>query len=105
MDSHILQRRGCLLTCSVIYYRCSIIPRPTLERNLFWSCTGYFYNIQMRSESYSLDYERSWMTRIFVTFRQCNSNFAAVVSATISVICELARKNPKNYLALAPQLF
>lgn len=29
----------------------------------------------------------------------------AVVSAVISVICELARKNPKNYLSLAPQLF
>ncbi|KAI8876341.1 hypothetical protein K501DRAFT_288949, partial [Backusella circina FSU 941] len=29
----------------------------------------------------------------------------SVVSAVISVICELARKNPKNYLSLAPQLF
>ncbi|KAF3919371.1 hypothetical protein ABW21_db0205075 [Orbilia brochopaga] len=28
-----------------------------------------------------------------------------VVSATVNVICELARKNPKNYLPLAPQLF
>lgn len=29
----------------------------------------------------------------------------AVVSAVVSVVCELARKNPKNYLSLAPQLF
>ena len=29
----------------------------------------------------------------------------SVVSAAVSVICELARKNPKNYLSLAPQLF
>ncbi|KAI7902277.1 adaptin N terminal region-domain-containing protein [Cokeromyces recurvatus] len=29
----------------------------------------------------------------------------SVVSAVVSVICELARKNPKNYLSLAPQLF
>lgn len=29
----------------------------------------------------------------------------SVVSAAVNVICELARKNPKNYLALAPQLF
>ncbi|CEP17621.1 hypothetical protein [Parasitella parasitica] len=29
----------------------------------------------------------------------------SVVSSVISVICELARKNPKNYLSLAPQLF
>ncbi|KAK9467018.1 adaptin N terminal region-domain-containing protein [Lipomyces arxii] len=29
----------------------------------------------------------------------------AVVSATVNVICELAKKHPKNYLPLAPQLF
>ncbi|KAG9286104.1 hypothetical protein G9A89_022781 [Geosiphon pyriformis] len=29
----------------------------------------------------------------------------SVVSAVVNVICELARKNPKNYLSLAPQLF
>lgn len=29
----------------------------------------------------------------------------AVVSAVVGVICELARKNPKSYLSLAPQLF
>lgn len=27
------------------------------------------------------------------------------MSAAVNVICELARKNPKNYLAQAPQLF
>ncbi|KAL0091343.1 adaptin N terminal region-domain-containing protein [Phycomyces blakesleeanus] len=29
----------------------------------------------------------------------------SVVSAVVSVICELARKNPRNYLSLAPQLY
>ena len=29
----------------------------------------------------------------------------AVVSAAVNVICELAAKNPQNYLPLAPQLF
>ncbi|KAI8086739.1 adaptin N terminal region-domain-containing protein, partial [Halteromyces radiatus] len=29
----------------------------------------------------------------------------SVVSAVVGVICELARKNPKSYLSLAPQLF
>ncbi|KAG0070082.1 AP-3 complex subunit delta [Linnemannia elongata] len=29
----------------------------------------------------------------------------SVVSAAVNVICELARRNPKNYLSLAPQLF
>jgi AP-3 complex subunit delta-1 len=29
----------------------------------------------------------------------------SVVSSAVNVICELARKNPKNYLALAPILF
>lgn len=31
--------------------------------------------------------------------------YLAVVSAAVNVICELARRNPKNYLSLAPQLF
>lgn len=29
----------------------------------------------------------------------------SVVSATVNVICELAKKHPRNYLPLAPQLF
>eukprot|EP01117_Protostelium_nocturnum_P002810 TRINITY_DN13730_c0_g1_i1.p1 TRINITY_DN13730_c0_g1~~TRINITY_DN13730_c0_g1_i1.p1 ORF type:complete len:1096 (-),score=278.81 TRINITY_DN13730_c0_g1_i1:141-3428(-) len=29
----------------------------------------------------------------------------AVISGAVNVICELARKNPKNYLSLAPQLY
>jgi len=31
--------------------------------------------------------------------------FAAVVAATVNVLCELARRNAKDYLSLAPQLF
>jgi hypothetical protein len=31
--------------------------------------------------------------------------FAGVQSAAVNVICELARKNPKNYLSLAPVFF
>lgn len=34
----------------------------------------------------------------------CDS-FAGVQSAAVNVICELARKNPKNYLSLAPIFF
>ncbi|CAG8666709.1 14615_t:CDS:10 [Cetraspora pellucida] len=30
---------------------------------------------------------------------------SSVVCAVVNVVCELARKNPKNYLSLAPQLF
>ena len=30
---------------------------------------------------------------------------SAVVSCAVNVICELANKNPKNYLALAPKFF
>lgn len=29
----------------------------------------------------------------------------AVVATAVNVVCELARKNPKNYLPLAPTLF
>ena len=31
--------------------------------------------------------------------------FVGVQSAAVNVICELARKNPKNYLSLAPLFF
>ncbi|KAI5779461.1 adaptin N terminal region-domain-containing protein [Geopyxis carbonaria] len=38
--------------------------------------------------------------------RECLSDSdTSVVSATVNVVCELARRNPKNYLSLAPQLF
>ncbi|KAL7271800.1 AP-3 complex subunit delta [Rhizina undulata] len=38
--------------------------------------------------------------------RDClNDEDGSVVSATVNVVCELARRNPKNYLPLAPQLF
>jgi len=30
---------------------------------------------------------------------------AAVVCSAVNVICELARKNPSNYLSLAPTLY
>lgn len=33
------------------------------------------------------------------------TSMAGVVSATVNVICELARQNPRDYLSLAPQLF
>lgn len=33
------------------------------------------------------------------------SHFAGVQSAAVNVICELARRNPKNYLSLAPLFF
>lgn len=32
-------------------------------------------------------------------------NDNSVVSCAVNVICELADKNPKNYLAMAPQFF
>lgn len=31
--------------------------------------------------------------------------FSGVQSAAVNVVCELARKNPKNYLSLAPMFF
>lgn len=30
---------------------------------------------------------------------------AAVVSTTVNVLCELVRRDPQDYLSLAPQLF
>lgn len=44
--------------------------------------------------------------RIHVCCRQLNYlTLLAVVSAAVSVICELARKNASNYIAMAPTLF
>lgn len=34
-----------------------------------------------------------------------NSLLLGVQSAAVNVICELARRNPKNYLSLAPLFF
>jgi AP-3 complex subunit delta-1 len=31
--------------------------------------------------------------------------FSGVVASTVNVLCELARRNPEDYLTLAPQLF
>ena len=38
-------------------------------------------------------------------FINCLYSSAGVQSAAVNVICELARKNPKNYLSLAPVFF
>lgn len=46
-----------------------------------------------------------------ILIRVCHGEFIklftsqAVVSSAVNVICELARKNAKNYLVLAPVLF
>lgn len=37
-------------------------------------------------------------------FKKC-CIFLGVQSAAVNVVCELARKNPKNYLSLAPVFF
>jgi len=37
--------------------------------------------------------------------RRISDDVVSVVSCSINVICELARKKPSNYLALAPELF
>lgn len=40
------------------------------------------------------------------TFLICALYFVSgVQSAAVNVVCELARKNPKNYLSLAPVFF
>lgn len=36
---------------------------------------------------------------------KCDEIFTGVQSAAVNVICELARKNPQNYLSLAPLFF
>jgi len=43
--------------------------------------------------------------KYFSSFFLLRFSKQGVASAAVNVICELARKNPKNYLPLAPQLF
>lgn len=43
---------------------------------------------------------------MYLCKRYNNSNeHVGVQSAAVNVVCELARKNPKNYLSLAPVFF
>lgn len=41
----------------------------------------------------------------FLISGSCAVVHAGVQSAAVNVICELARRNPKNYLSLAPLFF
>lgn len=45
------------------------------------------------------------MLLVFFRKNKVNSFSLGVQSAAVNVICELARKNPKNYLSLAPLFF
>lgn len=48
------------------------------------------------------------MIWLFIEYRAVvteNLFVSGVQSAAVNVICELARKNPKNYLTLAPVFF
>ncbi len=46
------------------------------------------------------------LSQTFARLRQrLDDTEMSVVSCTVNVICELSRKNPRNFVALAPQLF
>lgn len=42
---------------------------------------------------------------LICTVEKLDDPESSVVSTAVNVICELANKNPKNYLAMAPKLF
>ncbi|KAI0464087.1 hypothetical protein LJB42_001688 [Komagataella kurtzmanii] len=48
------------------------------------------------------DFLRSFYPRLI---ERLSDDDTSVVSATVNVVCELANKNPKNYVELAPQLY
>ena len=52
---------------------------------------------------------KQWPKALRLSFdrlkEKLNDENQGVVSAAVYVICELAAKNPKNYLSLAPQFF
>lgn len=56
------------------------------------------------------DWRRSWKTQIKVMLYSSRSlcllfSPSGVIAATVNVLCELARHDPREYLSLAPQLF
>lgn len=48
---------------------------------------------------------RTSTTTTFSWFDLMFGLYVGVVSATVNILCELARRNPRDYLPLAPQLF
>lgn len=45
------------------------------------------------------------MHKVCVANRPQLISFIGVVSTTVNVLCELVRRDPQDYLSLAPQLF
>lgn len=108
----------------VIGYNCPLAT-ILLSRvaRLFWSTTPNLVQLKRASckRNFSLNYnshKHEWhLTTNSVTYDKgknlaylifndcCTLLFPGVQSAAVNVICELARKNPKNYLSLAPLFF
>lgn len=65
---------------------------PKLKEKLEDPDPGKFGDVQFRLNL--------WINGDF-----CCCSILGVQSAAVNVICELARKNPKNYLSLAPIFF
>lgn len=104
--------------CVRIWFLCWITRNRTFERRWFWFFTRYFWSSRTVWGWVSRAWRTSWRIQIHVRIYCCLTiqemvlcallnliAVAAVVSAAVNVICELARKNPKNYLSLAPQLY
>jgi len=89
------------------------IMTPELARDLAPDVVSLMSHSRhyLRKRSTLLTYKifRNFPDALRPTFPQLKEKLqdpeVAVVSAAVNVICELARKNPKNYLALAPIFF
>ena len=84
--------------------------------NHFWHCKRYFIPIHLCALIYSLVYIyvtlpflsqflSQFLSSVLDKFLPYFLSVIGVQSAAVNVICELARKNPQNYLSLAPLFF
>lgn len=86
-------------------------------KDLARDCIGDMVNLMGHSKPYIRKKAVLAMFKLYVKFPQglrltfdklkdkLDDAESSVVSTAVNVICELANKNPKNYLAMAPKLF
>lgn len=82
---------------------CKKLETYLLTRNWFLTFIKVtFVQVQQRR---LIDFERVFIHWEGTCLKYFDDFSSGVQCAAVNVICELARKNPKNYLALAPLFF
>ena len=96
-------------TWPTILFRLWVRPGHMWESELFWFLTNYFFIIP---KAIIYDHLKTIISISFIALRialprlreKLEDKEPGVQAAAVNVICELARKNPKQYLPLSPVL-